>query len=104
MEGHLKRHIDIDHELMIECFDADGASLQSCMRIVEKGVECRAKEVSLSALYHPFQRARHSVFDTLSLRETSLDCLTPLVIGCGDFGESEADFFVHCLWRTRNWA
>lgn len=50
MEGHLKRHIDIDNERIMECFDTGNASLQSCIMYedCQKGVECRAKEVSLS--------------------------------------------------------
>ena len=48
MEGHLNRHIDIDGIGMRCSFDAGNASLQSCMRIVRRRVECRAKGVSLS--------------------------------------------------------
>ena len=36
MEGHLKRHIDIDNEGSVKSFDAGNASLQSFTRIVRK--------------------------------------------------------------------
>lgn len=56
------------------------------MRLVKK--EWNVEQKGFLCPHHPFQRVRHSVFDTLSLGETSLDCLTPLAVGCGDFVES----------------
>ena len=57
-----------------------------CMRIVKK--EWNVEQKRFLCLYHPFRRARHSVFDALSLAEASLDCFAPLAVGCGDLDES----------------
>ena len=53
----------------------------------QEGVECRERKRSLCP-YPPFRRLRHSVFEALSFGEASIDCLAPLVVGCGDLVES----------------
>lgn len=53
----------------------------------QKGEECREQKRCLCPYPPPFRRLRHSVFDALSFGEASLDCLAPLVVGCGDLVE-----------------
>ena len=52
----------------------------------QEGEECREQKRRLCPYLPPLRRLRHSVFDALSLGEASLDCLAPLVVGCGDLG------------------
>lgn len=56
----------------------------------QEGEECREQKRCLCPNAPPFRRLRHSVFDALSvgsLGEASLDCLAPLMVGCGDLVE-----------------